>query len=49
MTEYKIVRSDSMSVLEERVNKELGNGWRISGGLVVNGCLIMQAMVRAKL
>ena len=49
MTEYKIVRAEEMSVLEKMINNKLEEGWNLKGDLVVCGCFIMQAMVRAKL
>lgn len=48
-TKYKVVRADTVADLEERVEREMENGWQPTGGLTAitytMTSIFLQAMV----
>jgi len=49
MIEYEILTYMNTSDLVSEVNKRLREGWELISGPVMNGGLIMQAMVRPEI
>jgi hypothetical protein len=43
--QYKIIEADTREIMEKFINRRLGNGWKLHGGLSV-GRVFMQAMTK---
>ena len=44
--QYKVVRADGVSELEEEVQRLMSEGWECQGGISVTPSFLRQAMVR---
>lgn len=41
---YKVVKANSIGILEEMVNKYLKDNWSVHEGLVINGAWVYQIL-----